>query len=71
MKKETVLERICSAGRDEIDLYMKAAVERYREVFPEWEILYMAIPKNDPEDRRRTIQYIIEMLKKNGVDQLE
>lgn len=64
MTQKEVLEKIEAAQRGEIQDYVKAAFCRYQELYPEWDITYMAIPKNDPEKRRQTIQYIIEMLQK-------
>ena len=51
-------------NKEDIDLYVKCALDRYRELFPDWEMFYMAIPKKDPKDRAQTIQYLIEMLQK-------
>jgi len=53
--KEIVIQMIQNAESGEIGFYMKAALERYREVFPEWEIIYTALPKKDSEERRQTI----------------
>lgn len=65
MIQQEVIDRITQAEAGEIQEYVTAAFNRYRQLYPEWDITYMAIPKNDLEDRQRTIQYIIEILRRS------
>ena len=71
MIQQEVIDRITQAEAGEIQEYVAAAFNRYRQLYPEWDITYMAIPKNDPEDRKRTIQYMIEMLCKEQMEELQ
>ena len=55
MLNDRMVENIRSANVTEIDDILKLAVERRRELFPDWDMVYLALPKNDPEERKRTI----------------
>ena len=68
MKLEDVMEYIKGMNAEEIDLTMHALMDRKREIYADWEMLYMAIPKKDPAERKQTILYIIEMLQKMQMD---
>ena len=70
MKFEDIMEFIKSMNAEEIDLTMQALIIRKREIYADWEMIYMAIPKKDPAERKRTIQYIIEMLQKMQADNI-
>ena len=64
MTLKQIEEMVGQVNKEDIDLYVKCAMDRYRELFPDWEMFYMAIPKKDPKERAQTIQYLIEMLRK-------
>ena len=49
---------IQSADASELEDILDAAIKRKRELFPDWDILYLAIPKNDADERMRTYDYI-------------
>ena len=70
MTTKQIEEIVRQVTAEEIDVYVKCAIDRYRELFSDWEIFYMAIPKGDPKERAQTIQYIIEMLQKMQADQV-
>ena len=70
MKFENVMEYIKNMNAGEIDLAMHALIERKREIYADWEMVYMAIPKEDPVERAQSIQYLIQMLQKMQADQV-
>ena len=63
-KLETILEDIKQADDYEIYEIVTAAMDRYREVYPEWEIMYLAVPKNNPEERKRILEQAFNYLKR-------
>ena len=65
MTKEEVLERIKTADKREIHEYMEAAFRRYRQMYSQWDIHYIAIPKRNKEQRRAVTEYIIKALQNN------
>lgn len=67
---ENVLQRIGNMTPREIDEAMRALIARKRELYTDWELIYMAIPKNNEEDRRATIRFIIDMLERGEAQRL-
>ena len=65
MTKEEVLEKIETADKREIHEYMEAAFKRYRQMYFQWDIYYIAIPKRNKEHRQAVTEYIINALKNN------
>ena len=52
---EKVLKTIASLGVEEIDDILYAVIQRKRQLYPDWEIVYYACPKGDtdiPEEIR-------------------
>lgn len=58
MEVQQVLNYIRQAEPGEIGDILEAAVARKRELYPEWEMVYLALPKNDPEERKRTLDWV-------------
>ena len=54
-----VLSWIESAGDSEMDAIHQAIRRRYQKFYPDWEVLYIACPINDPEERQRTLDYLL------------
>ena len=65
MTKDEVLEKIKIADKMEIHEYMEAALKRYRKMYSQWDIHYIAIPKRNKEQRRIVTEYIINALRNN------
>lgn len=47
---EQILRGIQNADAKEIDDILDAAVKRRRQLYPDWEMIYLAAPKKNPED---------------------
>lgn len=57
-----VLKTIEQADDAQIAQIMKAVVHRYGKAFPDWDILFLSIPK-EPTQRRSQLEYMLEYLK--------
>ncbi len=55
-----MLEKIQNATREEISEILPAAMARYRELYPEWEIFYTSIEKS--VDKNRQLNQMIALL---------
>lgn len=44
-----------------LSLMIPALVERYSQIFPDWEFMTFFIPKNDPEQRKLSAEYLIRL----------
>ena len=55
---DELVEKIASADEEEIEYILTAAVERKRELYPTWEITYLALPKDHIDERLRTLEFI-------------
>jgi hypothetical protein len=61
MSVEELRKQIRKADREQIDILLEAAFARKRELYPQWDIQYMALPKDDWEERRRILEFALEM----------
>lgn len=59
-----LINSIRSAQASEIEDILHFALERKRQLFSDWDILYLAIPKNDEQERRHTLEYLIHLYEK-------
>ena len=50
---ETVLSRISAADSKELTEIVQSTIKRYAVLFPETEILYLALPKDEPDERNK------------------
>ena len=66
---EAILERIDAATVSEIDWIINVALERKRELYPEWDIYYMAVSRTKGEMRRKNLESIQRILKMEGEGQ--
>lgn len=62
MDVQQVINYIRQADPAEIGDILETAVARKRELYPQWEMVYIALPKNDPEERKRTLEWVWEDL---------
>lgn len=56
---EDILKRIETADDYEIERIMDAVRSRFAAAFPDWDVLYISCPKNDREERKRTMDYLL------------
>lgn len=62
MNLEQLLQSVSQSSPEEITDILQACMERYRTLFPNDEILYLALPKNDPKERKRLLKIIRKMV---------
>ena len=61
MSVEKLRRQISNADIAQIDILLEAAFARKRELYPQWDIQYMALPKDDWEERRKILEFALEM----------
>lgn len=52
-----------NASQQELQILMDAIQDRYAQLFPDWDILYMALPKADPQQREHLVNQIIKKIR--------
>ena len=57
-----VLASIEQADDTQISQIIRAVIRRYGLVFPDWDVLFLSIPK-DPSQRRLQLVHMLEQLK--------
>ena len=64
-----IMERIKRADDAQISQVIMAVIDRYAAVHPDWEIVFLSLPKDDPEERERCIHAAAAMLRQEKTDQ--
>ena len=59
---EEIIYYIQNATPAEIDVIMDAVFKRKQILYPDWDIQYLAVPLDDREDRRRTLEFVARCL---------
>lgn len=59
---DAILEIIQNANDDQINIIIDAITRRYNQLFPEWEILFLSMPK-DRQKRNAQLSIMLEQLK--------
>ena len=57
-----VLEFIRQADDCQVSEIIQGLIARYKEVHPDWEVTFLALPKNDPDERKNVIQGTLHFL---------
>ena len=65
MKEKIIRRLLRSANVKQVDAVLKAAGERRGELFPQWEVIYLSLPKNDPERRLEMLRQILKIEENN------
>ena len=66
---QQIIEKIEQADDFEIQKIMETVERRYALLFPDWEVVYIAVHK-EPALRRSDLQRILTMLEKEKTDSL-
>ena len=56
---------VCSATDDEMHDIISAVIRRYEYTYPDWDVIYLALPKEDFSERNRILQKVIAELNCN------
>lgn len=62
MDTQELVNQILQADAAALDDISKALTNRYMTLFPDHEVIYMALPKNDPKERKRLLKMIRKMV---------
>lgn len=62
---EEMLERIKQADLQELDDILCAAEARFKVLVPDWETVYLFLPKNDWQARQKHLEMAVEFLRKH------
>ena len=57
---DNAIEFIEQASDYEINEIMEAVRRRFAAAFPDWEVLYLSFPKNDPTLRQNSLDMLTE-----------
>ena len=57
-------KKIAAAQPKEIDELLDAVLERKRELYPQWEINYLAIPKGDCQEQKQTLAWMFSVMER-------
>lgn len=63
-----LIERIESASQEEIDAIIDALQNRYKRLFPEWEVAFLSVPTGNPENRKEQARLLIEFIQQHWLD---
>ena len=59
---EEIINCIQNATPAEIDVIMDEVFKRKQKLYPDWDIQYLAVPLEDREDRRKTLEFAVRHL---------
>ena len=62
MELDAVLSFIEKADENMVNCILDAVFDRRSELFPAWETVYFALPRNDKEERIRLARQALDML---------
>ena len=65
MEISEILQAIQEAGPEDMSDLVNTLSRRYRQLYPDWDILYIACPKNNPEEKRVILDYIVRYFEKD------
>lgn len=54
---EEILGKISQMNETELNQVALAVLERYRTAFPREEVIFLSLPKDDGDERRRILEY--------------
>lgn len=53
--RKRILAKIHKAGSEDMESLLQAVIQRYQQLYPDYEILYLALPR-DLEKRKQTLE---------------
>ena len=62
MLSDELIDRVDDLAPGELMPVLDAVLERYKELFPEWEIIYAAIPKEASPERTAFLEGLRERI---------
>lgn len=62
---EELISRIEVADHEEMDAILDALQSRYKHLFPDWEVTFLSVPR---ENRREQARFLMEFIQKHYLD---
>ena len=62
METYEIMKLLSSAKEEDVDEILDAVFARRRELFPDWDMIYFALPKNNPKERKMLLEQALEVL---------
>ena len=62
MNEQLICEYLAAADAESVDRILNAIFTRRRELFPEWDMIYLALPRNNPEERKLVLEQALNTL---------
>lgn len=56
MNVDKMNRAIAAAKESELAEMVRVILRRYSELFPEWDVVFLGLPKDDPAERRRVLE---------------
>lgn len=63
----SILKAIEQANDLEINDILDTVIRRYRQVYPDWDIVFLSLPTSNLEERRRILQQSIALFTKYDI----
>jgi len=60
--KQRLLSRIEKASETELNEVISKVIQLYSTKYPDQEIMFLSLPKNDPQERKRTLDTMYRIL---------
>ena len=64
-KLSALIEEILRADSEALNKISNAVEERYRRLFPDQEVVYLTLPRNNLEEREKQLALAVEFLRKH------
>ncbi len=61
---QELLDRIHSASPEELNSILNTVIDRFAEIYPEWELMTITVPGHDRESRIQALQKSLSLLEK-------
>ena len=66
MELDEMLNEIERADDLAMEKIMEAVRKRFAAAFPDWEVIYLSCPRNNEEEKLKTLNYLIEQVRRLG-----
>ena len=63
---DMIIHAVQQADTTWIDTILDAALARRQDLYPNWDMTYIALPKDDPKERSRLLSQITQILQERS-----
>ena len=61
VQMQALIQTIEQADGELVDEIIQALQRRYQKLYPQWEVMFLSVPREDCEERRRILERIFQM----------